>query len=112
MLSNVDRELLEPVLDALGRPFGLVLTASEIGAYKPDPRCFEALHPGHRERHPDRHPSCCAQSRHHDIAPARASGMRTVWIRRRGRPGAVPPSAAVADFALDSLADLAKALGA
>jgi 2-haloalkanoic acid dehalogenase type II len=110
VLSNVDRDLFEPVLEALGRPFACVLTADAIGAYKPDPRCFTALlratgaAPGEILH--------CAQSRFHDIAPAREAGIRTVWVRRgRSGPRAVPPSAAVADHVVDSLDDLVQWLG-
>ncbi|GIX33081.1 MAG: haloacid dehalogenase [Lysobacterales bacterium] len=110
LLSNTDRDLLAPVLQSLGNPFDCVLTSEEIGAYKPDPRCFEALLRA-TEAAPEEilH---CAQSRFHDIAPARVTGLRTVWIRRgRSGPGAVPPSEARADHVLESLSELARWLG-
>ncbi len=110
VLSNVDRDLFEPVLDTLGRPFECVLTADAIGAYKPDPRCFQALlaacgtAPGDILH--------CAQSRFHDVAPARAAGIPTVWIRRRQATGkAVPASDARPDHEVDSLDALAEWLG-
>lgn len=105
VLSNVDRDLFEPVLDALGRPFACVLTADAIGAYKPDPRCFAALLRATGAA-PDEilH---CAQSRFHDIAPARALGIPTVWVRRgRVGPGAVPFSEVSPDKLVDSLEEL------
>lgn len=110
VLSNVDRDLFEPVLDALGRPFACVLTADAIGAYKPDPQCFRALLEACGAAPVDiLH---CAQSRFHDVAPARAAGIPTMWIRRRQASGkAVPASDATADYEVESLDALAEWLG-
>jgi 2-haloacid dehalogenase len=110
VLSNVDRELFEATQDALGRPFDLVITAEDVGSYKPDPSNFRRLieatgvEPG-RILH-------CAQSRFHDIAPARAAGLHTVWVRRgRAGGGAVPDSDAEPHATVDSLSDLCALLG-
>jgi 2-haloacid dehalogenase len=110
VLSNVDRDLFEAAQDALGRPFDLVLTAEDIGSYKPDPANFrrlidEAGVPPQRILH-------CAQSRYHDIAPARALGMNTVWVRRgHGSGGAVPDSHAEPHAAVETLTELCELLG-
>jgi len=98
ILSNVDRASFAGSNDRLGIPFDLVLTAEEIGSYKPDPRNFEALLARVREMgiEPGRllH---VAQSLYHDHVPAKAAGLATVWIdRRHGQEGfgATPPPAA------------------
>ena len=109
VLSNVDRDLFEPTQDALGRPFDLVLTAEDIGSYKPDPANFKRLIeasgvPPERILH-------AAQSRFHDIGPARALGMNTVWVRRGQKAGAVPDSAAEAHATVETMTELCELLG-
>jgi len=116
VVSNVDRASFAFSQAALGVTFDLVVTAEDVGSYKPDLRNFrfalarieEAFGVG---------PSGVlhvAQSLYHDIVPARAVGLRTVWInRRKGRAGwgATPPppvdgDAARPDFEVPSLAAL------
>lgn len=109
VLSNVDRDLFEATQDALGRPFDLVLTAQDIGSYKPDPANFRRLCeasgvPPGRILH-------AAQSRFHDISSARALGMNTVWVRRGQSAGAVPDSDAEPHYTVDTLAELCDLLG-
>jgi 2-haloacid dehalogenase len=110
VLSNVDRDLFEATQDALGRPFDVVLTAGDIGSYKPDPANFRRLIdelgvPPGRILH-------AAQSRYHDIAPARALGMHTVWVRRgQTGGGAVPDSGAEPHATVETLAELCELLG-
>ena len=58
-----------------------MLTAQELGAYKPDPvmmrKAFDQIsQQGKRILH-------VAQSRYHDIAPASELGLNTVWINRQ-----------------------------
>jgi 2-haloacid dehalogenase len=111
ILSNVDDDLIVGTLRHLPVDFHLVMTAEQIGSYKPSPRNFEALLeqvglPQERILH-------VAQSLFHDIAPARRLGLRTVWVNRRaGRPGsgATAPSDARPDFEVPDLRTLAKAL--
>jgi 2-haloacid dehalogenase len=55
----------------------------------------------------------CAQSRYHDIAPAKALGIDAIWVdRRQGRvgTGATPSSEAQPDAMVPSLAGLADLL--
>lgn len=92
VLSNVDREsfngTVKKQFGGLGTsgmgPFGAILTAEEIGSYKPDVRNFlylkqkaekkwgwgtgEILH--------------VAQSLFHDHVPAKGLGWWTCWVRR------------------------------
>jgi 2-haloalkanoic acid dehalogenase type II len=111
ILSNVDEDLIALTLRHLQVPFQGILTAERIGSYKPSPANFQALiaHMAGREAgllH-------CAQSRFHDIGPAKAMGLHTVWVDRRHDKqgeGATPPSAAVPDATVTSLAGLADLL--
>jgi 2-haloacid dehalogenase len=109
ILSNVDDDLFEASARRLGVDFDEVITAEQVGSYKPALRNFEVAieRVGPRERilH-------VAQSLFHDIAPARAVGLRAVGVNRRaGRPGSgatapsdARPEAEVLD--LRTLADL------
>ncbi len=104
ILSNSDRDLIEASMQAIGVPFDLAIVASEIGAYKPAPHHWHAFSDaiGHL---PDVH---VAQSHFHDVVPATALGIPTIWINRLGEQGDPAPSrelptlAGLAD-ALDSL---------
>ncbi|MEZ5989748.1 MAG: haloacid dehalogenase type II [Planctomycetota bacterium] len=111
VLSNIDRDLFETTRPRLGVDLDAVVTAEEVGAYKPSPRFFEAA-AGRlgvdRERWLH-----VAQSLYHDVAPARSLGLATVWVdRRQGRPGsgATAPSDAVPDLRVPSLEALCEAL--
>ena len=101
ILSNTDRDLLDASMEAIGVPFDLSVVASEIGSYKPAPRHWHAF--GERVgRLPDAH---VAQSHFHDVVPAAALGIPTVWINRLGERGDLPPT-----VELPSLSGLADAL--
>jgi len=118
ILSNVDRASFAGSNRRLGVTFTSILTAEDIGSYKPSPRNFEALAvevarlgvPEGRLLH-------VAQSLFHDHVPAKAAGVPTVWINRRyGRPGwgATPePQAPVTpDWTFPSMAAFADAADA
>lgn len=118
ILSNVDRESFAGSGARLDIDFDEVLTAEEIGSYKPDDRNFAALL--------DRLPELgvareglvhVAQSLFHDHVPAKRAGLPTVWIdRRHDRPGwgATPdPRAEVTpDLVFPSMAAFADAVEA
>ena len=84
VISNVDNDLFARTERRLGVRFSHVVTAEDVGAYKPDPAMFDAalaaIGPGQPVLH-------IAQSLFHDIAPADALGIDTAWIRR-GRSAA------------------------
>jgi 2-haloacid dehalogenase len=109
ILSNVDDDLFAFSNKRLGVEFTDVITAQQVGSYKPNPRNFEEL----LERlgnQPERilH---VAQSLFHDIAPAKAFGLTTVWVNRRhDRPGfgATPPATAQPDLEVPDLRTLAE----
>jgi len=95
ILSNVDRASFAASARRLGVEFAAVVTAEDVGAYKPSDRSFEALHAA-RERLgiPRDRLLHVAQSLFHDHLPAQRAGLPTVWIDRRYQKpgwGATPP---------------------
>jgi 2-haloalkanoic acid dehalogenase type II len=116
ILSNVDRESFAGSNKRLDVDFDAILTAQDIGSYKPDPRNFDALleHVQEMGIAPNRllH---VAQSLFHDHVPAKAAGLTTVWIDRRGdMPGAgatpIPKNAVQPDWTFRSMAAFADAV--
>jgi len=108
VITNCDADLFAGSNRKLGRPFEWVVTASEVGSYKPDRRNFLAAF--ERIATPRERILHVAQSLFHDHVPARELGLRTAWIdRRAGRAGsgATPPAAAAPDLVLPDLASLA-----
>lgn len=89
ILSNVDRQSFAGSNRRLGDVFTSVITAQDVGAYKPSPRNFEALDEERRRLGiDDGRLLHVAQSLFHDHVPAHAAGLPTVWINRRhGTPG-------------------------
>jgi 2-haloacid dehalogenase len=82
ILSNIDADLFAFTQEKLGVQFAGVLTADVVRSYKPAPGHFEMLLkqtgvPAERILH-------IAQSRFHDIAPAKALGFKTIWLDRQG----------------------------
>lgn len=115
ILSNVDRESFAGSARQLGASFDAVLTAQDIGCYKPSRRNFDALlAQARRMGVADGRLVHAAQSLFHDHVPAKRAGLSTVWINRRGsRPGwgATPePTASVTpDWEFPSMAAFAAA---
>jgi 2-haloacid dehalogenase len=118
ILSNVDRESFAASERRLGAGFSRVITAEDVGSYKPSPRNFETLlAEAGRLGVPRGGLLHVAQSLFHDHVPAKRAGLPTVWINRRhGRPGrgATPaPSAAVTpDWEFPSMRAFADAVAA
>lgn len=80
ILSNVDRDLIAGTAARLPVPFDLMVTAEEVRSYKPAPghlRRFQEVTGAAPERWVH-----VAGSVFHDIAPARAYGVRGVYIAR------------------------------
>jgi len=113
ILTNCDDDLFAASSRRLGVDFDWVVTAQQVGSYKPNPRNFEVL----RER---LHGSGIAaarilhvaQSLYHDHVPAKRLGFHTVWIdRRHDRPGsgATPPAVVQPDATFPSMAAFAEA---
>ena len=104
IVSNVDDALFELSAKHLQVPFDHVITAEQVGVYKPNPKVFEAALD--RVRGPVLH---VAQSRFHDIVPATAAGLDTVWINRPSK-GAAKPVAASPTWTFTSMAEFAAAV--
>ena len=110
IVSNVDDDLFAATRPQLGVEFDEVITAQQAQAYKPSLKMFElALSrikaPAHRVLH-------VGQSLYHDVIPAQALGLATVWVNRpSARPGvgAVKAAEAKPDLTVGSLAELAAA---
>ncbi|MDI9893568.1 haloacid dehalogenase type II [Rhodococcus sp. IEGM 1381] len=89
ILSNVHREGFAGSNRRLGVQFDAIVTAEDVGAYKPSDNHFDAIDgvldhlgvPRSRLLH-------VAQSLFHDHVPAKRHGIASVWIdRRHDRPG-------------------------
>lgn len=108
ILSNIDDDLFAYSARHLQVKFDWVVTAQQVGAYKPSLQNFELafkkigvgpekiLH--------------VAQSLYHDHVPAKKLGLRTVWVnRRQGRKGsgATPAAEATPDLEVPDLRTLA-----
>jgi 2-haloacid dehalogenase len=110
ILSNVDDDLFAATRPQLTVDFDDVITAQQAQAYKPSLKLFElALKriqaPAHRVLH-------VGQSVYHDVIPAQALGLATVWVNRpSARPGvgAVKAAEAKPDLTVSSMAELAAA---
>ena len=109
VITNCDDDLFAASNDRLGVTFDHVVTAQQVGAYKPSERNFEVAFeriglPRERILH-------VAQSLFHDHVPAKRLGMTTGWIdRRHGRSGsgATPPAEARPDMVVPSMAAFAE----
>jgi 2-haloacid dehalogenase len=103
VLSNIDRDLLDASLARIGVEFDESVVASEIGSYKPATAHWDeffARSGADRDHHVH-----VAASLFHDIAPASALGLRTIWINRLGEEAEPQP-----DVELHSLTGLANGL--
>ncbi|HKV77899.1 MAG TPA: haloacid dehalogenase type II [Candidatus Sulfotelmatobacter sp.] len=107
ILSNVDDDLFEGTRPQLEVVFDEIITAQQAQAYKPSLDLFNlALRrikaPAHRVLH-------IGQSIYHDVIPAQALGLATVWVNRpSARPGvgAVRSAEAKPDMTVASLKEL------
>jgi len=110
IVSNVDRASFAASRERLGVEFDLVVTAEDVGSYKPAPahleRTIAALDrlgvPRGRILH-------TAQSLYHDHVPAKRHGLASLWVNRApafGEAGAarVPDAPVEADWEVPSMA--------
>jgi 2-haloalkanoic acid dehalogenase type II len=80
ILSNVDDVLLNWTRRHFLASFPIVVTAEQVGSYKPAPGHFLAA----RSLIGSRRWVHAAQSYYHDVVPARALGITVAWINRKG----------------------------
>jgi 2-haloalkanoic acid dehalogenase type II len=113
VLSNVDNESFSYTARRLGVRFDGIMTAQDIGSYKPSLRNFEymlgRLQSQGIEKNRILH---VAQSLVHDHIPAKELGLASCWINRQhGQIGAVGEVATRAryDFTFATMGDFAEA---
>lgn len=104
LLTNCDRDIIGEAQRRLRTPVDAIVTAEDVGAYKPD------------HRHFDRFATTfgattdnwvhVAQSYFHDMVPAQALGVPRIWINRR-REGDDP---SIADAVLPDLSRLTESV--
>jgi 2-haloacid dehalogenase len=110
VITNCDDDLFARSAERLQTAFDWVITAQQVGSYKPDPRNFEVAIeriglPCERILH-------VAQSLFHDHVTARRLGLASVWIDRRqdrAGSGATPPAEASPDATFPDMASFATA---
>jgi 2-haloacid dehalogenase len=109
IISNIDDELFAFTRPLLQVAFADVITAQQCHSYKPSLNNFHtALR---RLKTTSDKVLHCAQSRHHDIAPARELGIANVWVNRhygQTTNGATALSNAVPDLEVKSMTELAE----
>ena len=106
ILSNTDRALIVESEKSIGIPFDLVITAEDVGSYKPEHGHWDrffASTTANREHHVH-----VGASLFHDVAPARELGLKVVWINRLGEAADPEPDRELPDLsglpdALDEL---------
>jgi 2-haloacid dehalogenase len=97
ILSNVDRHLIATSIPKLGIVPDLVVTAEDVGSYKPAA--------GHWKRFGELTGATTADtvhigaSQYHDMLPAAALGFRTVFIDRHAEPLTTTPTRVLPDLA-------------
>jgi len=104
-LSNGNADLARI---GLGRVFSVSLNAGEIGAAKPQRRCFERL--AQELQLAAGEIAYVGDDPQLDVAAARAAGLRTVWMNRRALEW--PQPLAPADLTVSDCAQLVAALRA
>ncbi len=114
IVSNIDRASFAASNPRLGVTFDAIVTAEDVGSYKPQPghfdRLFEEIERLGIARDQLVH---VAESLFHDHQPAAALGLPSVWIHRRhGKGGtgatAVPSGAVSPTWTFTSMAELAE----
>jgi 2-haloacid dehalogenase len=112
IISNIDDDLFAFSARRLQVQFDFVITAQQAQSYKPSLNNFRLAFgriglPPSKILH-------VAQSLFHDVAPAKALGLSTVWVnRRQGKDGfgATPPAVATPDLEVPDLQTLVQTMG-
>jgi 2-haloacid dehalogenase len=112
IISNIDDDLFAFSAQHLQTEFDWVITAQQARSYKPSLNNFRLAF--ERIGLPTNMILHVAQSLFHDIVPAKALGLSTVWINRRANKegfGATPPAQAQPDLEVPDLQALADKIG-
>ncbi len=112
IISNIDDDLFAFSARRLQKSFDWVITAQQAQSYKPSLNnfrlAFETIGlPKNRILH-------VAQSLFHDVVPAKALGLSTVWVNRRHDRvgfGATPPAQVEPDVEVPDLQTLVGMVG-
>jgi 2-haloacid dehalogenase/putative hydrolase of the HAD superfamily len=100
LLSNVDDDLLALTRRHFNAEFDVIVTAQQVGSYKPAHRHFVTA----RQRIGDARWLHAAQSYVHDVVPSRALSIPCAWVNRKGE---APTGEARPDREVSTLAELA-----
>ena len=109
IVSNIDDDLFALSAPKLQVRFDWVITAQQARSYKPSLQNFHLAF--ERIGLPRTKMLHVAQSLFHDIVPAKALGLSTVWVNRRHNKagfGATPPAQARPDLEVSDLQTLAE----
>jgi 2-haloacid dehalogenase len=115
ILSNIDNESFTYSNAKLLVAFDAIITAEDVGSYKPSPRNFEYMLTKLADRGIKKEQILhTAESLYHDHKPANAFGLASCWIyRRHSRPGfgatMNPGEQPAINIRFNSLAELAQA---
>ena len=111
IISNIDDDLFAHSAKKLAVPFDFVITAQQVGSYKPSLKNFEvALE---RIALPKGQILHVAESVYHDVIPASSLGLKTVWVDRKQQTGQKASKVASGrpDLIVTTLSELADAQG-
>jgi 2-haloacid dehalogenase len=112
IVSNTDDDLFARTNDALGVEFDWIVTAQQVGSYKPSRNNFQQALA--RIGLPPEQILHVAQSLFHDHVPAKELGLETVWVNRRhgqSGSGATPRASARPDLEVPDLETLVRMSG-
>jgi 2-haloacid dehalogenase len=112
IVSNIDDELFAFSARRLQVQFDWIITAQQAKSYKPSLNNFRLAF--ERIGVPQQRILHVAQSLFHDIGPANALGLSTVWVNRRQNKegsGATPSAQARPDLEVPDLRTLATKMG-
>ncbi|KAG8968876.1 hypothetical protein FRC03_005749 [Tulasnella sp. 419] len=115
VLSNVDHKSFantKPLLEK-GFQFDKIITAEDVGSYKPSLANFEYALKAVKEEFgiEKEQVLATAQSLYHDHAPANKLGLSSAWIARKGAFVGADESVATYTFKFDTMGDMADAVG-
>jgi 2-haloacid dehalogenase len=96
ILSNTDADFIAASQVHIGVPFDEVVVAQEIASYKPAHKHWEEFFA--RTNAPREGHVHVGASLFHDVEPANALGLRSVWINRVGETATVRPTRELADL--------------